>query len=378
MVVDNKLYDILGISTDASEKEITKAYRKLAMKWHPDRNSSKEAENKFKEITEAYSILNDKEKKQKYDSYGMNGVKQNMPNMPDVSDFFSMFFNNGRQKKEESVPQQVKKIDFTLKELYSGCVKEFKINIKKKCQDCNGKGSNFIITCKYCNGKGIYVTIRKMGPMVQQIHQTCKHCNGKGKYPDKSNLCKACHGEGLVSNMKKFKINISPGLKNEHYEVLKHMGSETKTGVKSHLVIIVNELEDKYFKRDNNDLIYMKKILLGDSLIGVEWELDFINGDKLYIKEDKIIKQGDKRVILNYGMPIKSTDKKGALIIEYSIIYPEKTFKKNNVQLEMNNFKKSKSSIRVRTVNYDSYQQKSYKNYKQQRDESENVQCAQQ
>ena len=95
-------------------------------------------------------------------------------------------------------------------------------------------------TCNECNGKGIKVTIRRMGPMIQQIQQPCYACNGQGKYADKSKLCKTCSGNGLISNMKKFKININPGLKDQHYEVLKHMGSETKEGLKSHLVIVGN------------------------------------------------------------------------------------------------------------------------------------------
>lgn len=381
MSVNNKLYKILGVSENATEKEIIKSYRKLAMKWHPDRNNTKEAENKFKEISEAYSILSDKDKRKKYDSFGMDGMKQGM-NMPDPSDLFSMFFNQHRaQERQKDVPQQIKKLNFTLKELYFGCIKEFEINIKKKCKACNGKGSNFIITCNACNGKGVKVTFRRMGPMVQQIHQPCLSCDGKGKYPDKSKLCSNCSGEGLINNMKKFKININPGLKNEHYEVLKHMGSEDKDGVKAHLVIVVNELEDKNFKRDNNDLIYKKEILLGNSLIGAEWELDFINGENIYIKENEIIKHGDKRVIFNYGMPIKSTEKKGNLIIEYSIKYPDKILKKNNIQLSMNNFNKSKESIKVNTHDYKKYQKKKYNHYKreqEQQHESEGVQCAQQ
>ena len=178
--------------------------------------------------------------------------------------------------------------------------------------------------------------------------------------------------------MKKFKININPGLKDQHYEVLKHMGSETKEGVKSHLVIVVNELKDNNFIRDNNNLIYKKEILLGNSLIGAEWELDFISGEKLYIKETDVIKDGDKKVVLNYGMPIKSTEKKGILIIQYSIKYPDNILDKNNIQLEMKNFNKSKESISVTTYDYSIYEENSYNNYKREHEREEGVQCAQQ
>ena len=381
MPIDNKLYKILGVSTNATDKDIKKSYRKLAMKWHPDRNNTKEAEKKFKEISEAYSILSDKEKKNKYDNFGMDGMKQGM-NMPDPSDLFSMFFNQQSQQRhrQKEIPQQIKKLNFTLKELYFGCIKEFEINIKKKCKQCNGNGSNFIITCNNCNGTGVKTTVRRMGPMIQQIQHACNSCNGKGKYPDKTKLCQNCSGEGLINNMKKFKININPGLKDEHYEVLKHMGSEDKDGVKAHLIIVVNELDDDNFKRDNNNLIYKKEIFLGNSLIGAEWELNFINGDKLFIKETEIIKHGDKRVIFNYGMPIKSTEKKGILIIEYSIKYPDKIFEKNNIQLSMNPFNKSEHSIKVQTYDYKKYEEKNYNDYKNMNEEQENegVQCAQQ
>jgi len=378
MTVDMKLYDILGIKSNATQKEITKSYRKLAMKWHPDRNKSKNAEQKFKEITEAYSILNDKEKKEKYDKYGFDGMKQNVDvNMPDPSELFNMFFNNVHESKKEEYPKQIKKIDLTLEELYSGCVKQFDIDIKLRCKICNGNGSNFIITCPKCNGNGVFIKIIRMGPIIQQIKKQCNHCNGKGKYVDNDKLCKKCNGDGLISNIKKYKINISPGLEDEHYDVLKNMGSETRDGKKSHLVIIINELKHNKFKRQNNDLIYTKEILLGNSLIGAEWELTILNGKNIYIKENIIIKNNEKRIVKNYGMPIKETNKKGNLIIIYKVKYPTKILDKNSIELEMTSFKKSKKSIRVKTLSYDNYQETNYKK-NEPTENNETMQCAQQ
>ena len=212
----SRLYSVLGVHRDASEKEIKKAYRKLAMKYHPDKNKSPEAEDRFKNISAAYEILSDKDKRNNYDRFGEGGVEMNMEGH-NPFDLFSNIFENDSmfgfhrrqtQAKPNKSKNRVVRLDVTLRELYNCETKQITIHKKRKCVLCKGRGGLYessILRCDQCNGKGNYMKVVHLGPgIIQQALQHCRKCSGSGKitYTSQSmfgtiqqtTICDTCNG----------------------------------------------------------------------------------------------------------------------------------------------------------------------------------------
>ena len=220
-------YDILGIDKSASDDQIKKAYKKLAMKYHPDRNKNnkEEAETKFKDISHAYNILSDKNKKQTYDQFGEEGLQGGMGgNFNPFSMFEEMFGNNQsfpfhmnsghnmNRKNNSGNSQEVKQLKISLNDLYIG--KKFTFNITRTVLDESKR--NFISSCNNCNGTGVEVKIQQFGPMIQQMQGPCSKCNGTGK------LFK---NEYLKSIKEKINIFIEKGMCNGEKIILKNKGN---------------------------------------------------------------------------------------------------------------------------------------------------------
>jgi DnaJ-class molecular chaperone len=339
-------YDILGIQKNATEDEIKKAYRKLAVKWHPDKNpdNKDEAEKKFKQISEAYQALSDPKKRDIYDNYGEEGLKNDGGMgggggpFTSPEEIFSMFFGGrspfgggeenffrggGGHGSKKSDPKVVS-IPITLKECYTGSKKKITLKIKNLCKTCSGQGGLNMKTCGGCNGRGVKVVTRMIGPgVMQQMQSVCPECNGNRKTPE--HRCIDCHGKCINIVEKPFLLVIEPGSENDDKKIFEKMGDELPGEEKGDVIFILKEEENSKFVRIGNDLVYNHDILLGDSLTGVEIQLNHINDSKIFYKEDNIIRQNSYHLLKNNGMPIKNKDGRfGDLYVVYNITYPNK------------------------------------------------------
>jgi DnaJ-class molecular chaperone len=329
-------YEILSVNEDADISEIKKAYRTLALKYHPDRNpDDNEAEIKIREITEAYSILSDPEKRDVYDKYGTVDENEiNGGNNEDINEMLRrMGINvNGMGKRGDDNTQE-KVIPITIEEIYNGAEKNIEIDVNKKCDCCDGFGTNDKIDycCKTCNGSGIEVILvrpNQMIPMMQQVQQRCSTCHGKGEKINNNNKCNNCNGKGTVSDKitKNIKIN-----KNFDYETkmrLKKLGNYNKNTKKNCDIIMSFTLifpENSDITLANNqgfDLLLQKEINLKDALCGFTMYFKHLDGNKYKIKFNEVIEDGDVKIIFNKGLPNSTSDTK--LLIKFGYKYPEK------------------------------------------------------
>jgi DnaJ family protein A protein 1 len=211
MVYETKYYDILGVSPTASEAELKKAYRKMALKYHPDKNP--DAGDKFKEISQAYEVLSDSKKRAIYDEGGEQAIKEGLGRggggFSSPMDIFNMFFGGGAgpgmggsQRSNKSKPI-VHKLGVTLEELYNGKTRKLAVSRDLKCDDCGGKGGSNVLKCDACRGTGVRVVMKQLGPgMIQQIQSPCSDCGAQGEKIDPAKRCKTCSGKKTVRDKK--------------------------------------------------------------------------------------------------------------------------------------------------------------------------------
>jgi DnaJ family protein A protein 2 len=341
MPVETRLYEVLGVSPSASIDEIKKAYKKLAMKYHPDRNPN--AEEKFKEITLAYEILSDEEKKRSYDRYGEEYLKQGGgaggPGPADslFSHLFGMGGGGQRQRKGEDLVFPLK---VTLEDLYNG--KTTKVALKKKviCSECNGKGTavpNALRSCEVCDGRGIKVTFRQLGPgMVQQIQSRCPECGGEGQVIKEKDRCKTCKGLKVVQERKILEIYVDKGMKNKQRIVFSGEGDQEPGVVPGDVIIVLQQEDHPVFKRDERNLLVEKEISLFEALCGFSFTLKHLDGRTLRIKSDgQVIKPGDIKEVSEEGMPTwKQPFDKGSLLIKFKVKFPDEISPKDRKVLE--------------------------------------------
>ena len=285
------LYEVLGVSRSASDDEIKKAFRKLAMKYHPDRNpDNEEAVEKFKEIQNAYAILSDPQKKAAYDQYGHAGVDPNMGGGFgggfgggagfDFSDIFSQMFGGaagggGRQQSYQGADLQYA-VEITLEEAAAGLKKRITIPTYKECDICHGSGAKpgtSVSTCSTCGGSGT-IHVRQA---IFQLQQTCPTCHGSGKQI--KDPCTSCRGEGRVKTTKTVEVNIPAGIDDGQRIRLSGEGEPGQHGAPSgDLYVVVHVKAHKTFERNGLDLHCELPISFATAALGGEVEVPTLEG----------------------------------------------------------------------------------------------------
>jgi len=348
-------YEVLGIGKNASADEIKKAYRQMAIKFHPDKNpGNKDAEEKFKEAAEAYEVLSDTEKKARYDRFGHQGVGGASGggygggmSMDDIfSQFgdvfgdgnpFESFFGGGRQggNKRKRVGSNIRiKVKLNLKDIANGVEKKIKVNKQVACNACGGSGAKdkaSVKTCGTCNGSGQVrrVTQTFLGQMATT--STCPACNGDGSVVTAN--CNGCRGIGLMSGEEIISINIPAGVSEGMQLSMSGKGNASgKGGVPGDLIILIEEEEDKVLKRDGNNIIYDLYLNFADAALGTSVEVPTVDG-KAKLKIEPGTQAGKVLRLRGKGIPdINSNSYKGDQLVYINVWTPKKL---NNEEKEL-------------------------------------------
>jgi len=338
---DTRLYDLLSVPLNATESDIKKQYRKLAMQYHPDKNpGNDEAAEKFKEIGRAYEVLSNPEKKEIYDRYGEEGLKDGGGGFS-AEDIFSQFFGGGffgggggrrggggrNIRKGEDMVHPLK---VTLEDLYKG--KTTKLSLQKHvlCDECKGKGAkspNAVKKCDQCQGRGVKISLRQIAPgMVQQLQQTCPGCKGEGEIVKDKDKCQKCIGSKIIQEKKLLEVFIDKGMRHAQKVVFTGEGDQSPDIVPGDIVVVLQQKEHDRFKRDGDDLLMEHTLTLVEALTGFEFFIPHLDGRVLRVKSapGEIVNPGDIKCIFNEGMPIYKTPyEKGRIIIQFTIQFPK-------------------------------------------------------
>ena len=343
-------YEVLGVSRDASEDEIKKAYRKLAMKYHPDKNpNNKEAEEKFKEASEAYEVLSDKEKRQLYDQYGHAGIDQQFGNggfswndfshFDDISDLFGGGFSSifdtlfgggfsSRSRESQRYSNQGENIQIdlalTLKEIALGTEKKVRITVKDICDQCRGTGSadGKAETCPQCHGTGQVRTVRQSLFGQMQSISECPSCRGEGKII--RNKCPKCMGEGRISKNKEINVKIPAGVEENQVIRLRGQGNVgPRNGSYGDILVVIHEKPDELFERDGNNIILELPITVTQAVLGDEVIVPTLTGTAK-MKIPPGTQSG--RIFRLRGQGIKGLNSysRGDLLVKIKVIVPTK------------------------------------------------------
>ncbi len=344
MATKRDYYEVLGVSRGATQDEIKKAYRKLALQFHPDHNpNNKEAEEKFKEATEAYEALGDPEKRRRFDQYGHEGMRSSdFHTYTDINDIFSnfgdifggsifedMFSGGSRQHRRRESGEQGSDLKITLKltleEIASGAEKKIKIKKWKACHVCNGSGAkagSSKTTCPHCNGTGELRQVSRsvFGQFVNIT--TCLHCGGTGHIIKEQ--CPNCRGEGREQGETTIKINVPAGVSEGNYLTLRGQGNAGRRGGPAGDVIVeFEELRHEHFVRNGNDVIYNALISFPDAVLGGEIEVPTLTG-RARVKIDAGTMPGKMLRMKEKGIPHLNGYGHGDQLIRIQVWVPTK------------------------------------------------------
>jgi molecular chaperone DnaJ len=335
-------YVLLGVSRDATEADIKKAYRKLAMEFHPDRNSAADAESRFKEITEAYEVLRDPQKRAAYDRYGKAGLGGSgggfgyhhvdlsealnifMRDFGGMGGFESLFGGGRRQDTRRGQDVRVT-VKLSLQEVATGVKKNVKLKTLDRCSTCSGSGAKPGIkptTCSTCNGSGEVrrATQSMFGQFVAVT--PCPTCAGEGTVITQP--CEVCRGEGRVRTDRTVTVEIPAGVSTNNYLTLRGQGAAgPRNGPAGDLLVMLDIRQDDRFERHNDDLIYDLSLSFSQAALGGEFQIPTPYGDEK-IKVPAGIQPETVLRLRNRGLPLLGQSSKGDLLIRVHVWTPER------------------------------------------------------
>ncbi|XP_010544327.1 PREDICTED: dnaJ protein homolog [Tarenaya hassleriana] len=329
---NSRFYEILGVTKDATQEDLKKAYKKAAIKNHPDKGGDPE---KFKEIAQAYEVLSDPEKREIYDQYGEEALKEGMggsgPTI-DPFDIFSSFFGGGgssRGRRERRGEDVVHPLKVSLEDLYLGTTKKLSLSRNVICSKCNGKGSKSgaSMKCSGCQGIGMKVTVRHLGPsMIQQMQHVCNECKGTGETIDEKDRCLQCKGEKVVPEKKVLEVFVEKGMQNGQKITFPGAADEAPDTVTGDVVFVIQQKEHPKFKRKGENLFYEHTLSLTEALCGFQFVLTHLDGRQLLIKSNpgEVVKPDSFKAIDDEGMPVHQRPfMKGKLYIHFMVEFPD-------------------------------------------------------
>jgi len=334
MVRETGLYDELGVKPNADDTELKKAYRKLALKYHPDKNP--EAGDKFKKIAFAYEVLSDPKKREIYDRGGEQALKEGgggEGGFHNPMDIFDMFFGGGgrghgrgRERKGKDVVHQIK---VSLEDLYNGHTRRLALQKNVICKKCEGRGGKkgAVESCKGCKGSGMKVRIQQIAPgFVQQSQSVCGDCEGQGEQIKAEDRCPECQGKKVTRDRKILEVHIDKGMKDGQKIMFTGEGDQEPGLEAGDVIIVLDEQAHESYIRKGNDLLMRMEIQLVEALCGFQKIITTLDNRHLLLTSlpGQIINYGDTKFIGHEGMPIyRNPFEKGRLIVQFVVKFPE-------------------------------------------------------
>jgi molecular chaperone DnaJ len=354
MVAKRDYYEVLGVSKTAPKDEIKDSYRKLAMQYHPDRNKSPDAEEKFKEISEAYAVLSDDEKRRQYDTLGHAGFDQRYTREDifrgadfesvfrdlgfgfDFGNIFNFFFNRGDVEERVTRGRDLAyEVNVTLEEAARGVQKELRFPRTEKCEVCHGTGASPGTTpkvCSKCGGNGQIQNVRRDGfsTFVQVV--ACPVCKGRGLIIESP--CRECRGTGLVRRMRTISLKVPAGIEDGFQLRLRGEGDMSPEGGNpGDLYALIHVAPNPYFAREGDDLLYDLTIGFPQAALGTDLSIPTLEGN-VSLKIHSGTQPGEVFKLKGKGMPRLGGFGKGNLLVRVTISVPEKLTQRQKSLLE--------------------------------------------
>ena len=337
-------YKLLGVSRDAGTNEIKKAYRKLALEYHPDRNKgSKDAEERFKEVTQAYEVLKDSEKRAAYDRYGEQGLRGGRAGAPgfDFSDAIEVFMRDfggvggledlfgmsgARARRSSAQKGQTVRIrmSITLLEVCRGVTKSVRVALLDNCHECDGTGAErgtAPVTCSLCDGSGEERLVQRsvFGQFVSV--QPCRSCHGEGRVVERA--CSTCHGEGRLRSEKDIEVEVPAGVTEENFLTLRGRGSiGPRSGTRGDVVVLLEVEDDPRFVRDGPNLLHELPITFAQASLGAEVDVPTIDGTARVVIPPGI-QSGELIKLSGLGVPELNSSSRGDQLIRVLVWTPD-------------------------------------------------------
>ena len=363
MAAKRDYYEVLGVNKNATDEELKKAYRKLAKKYHPDANpdNKKEAEEKFKEVNEAYETLSDPQKRRMYDQFGHNGPQgfgggsgqgpfgqggyysysssgfDGFDDFGDLGDIFSSIFGGGFGGRSSSRKQNGPRkgadlnlrMEITFEQAFSGVEKEITVTRNETCDNCHGTGAKpgtSVTKCTTCNGTGQVTQVQNTILGQMQTRRTCTVCHGTGEIIKEP--CEVCHGNGTVRKQPRIKVKIPAGIDDNQTVVLRGEGEPgEKGGPKGDLYITVRIKRHSIFTRSGNNVTCEVPITITQATLGADLEIPMVDGTKVTYKIPDGTQTGTKFVIKNKGFKSVNLSSTGDFVFTVKVQTPKKLTK---------------------------------------------------